>query len=644
MSLRSKFTPLFYLLLIFPLSFLYGQKLPLPYEYGKISQEEFTMKRYSEDTTASAVFLMNMGQMKVIATSFPKYKVTYYYRIKLFDKKAFDLADVELAFFGKKKVEKVSDLKAQITLSNGRQIALKKKDFIEEKLGEFINTVKFSFPSVQEGAILEYQYTLTSQDLFHPRDWYFQMDYPSKWSELRINLPKETDYACIPLGVSSLKDLAQRAPDGTLIYRLLKVPAIKEEPFVANLSDHYARLTFQLDRYNGQYLVSTWGTLARELLYYEGFGGQYRNIVNARNTLKLIKPLIANATTTKDTIEIIYKHLAKTLTWNGNYTRGMGQTVDELYEKRTGSSGALNLSLIALIRGVGLKANPVLISTRSNGAMNAQYPLVEQFNHVLARIEIDSTEHIIADVTDSLHPMDYPKIESLNYRGWMLTDYEPHWISVDFPTTTDVLKARLTLSEDGKVVGTLNTMSNGYSAISNRAALIDQPKEHLWEERFQTKQSDFQVTNIAYENVVEINKAFKTKMDLSSASMAMLSDDFIYFSPIVYTEFDENPFKSTDRQYNIDFPFPFREQYSLKLKIPENYTVDELPESVNIFLRDKGATFKYIITQKGQEVAISSSISIKQAQYVPDEYDALKDFFDQIASKFNEQIVLKRKR
>lgn len=162
------------------------------------------------------------------------------------------MADVELVFFGKKKVEKISYLKAQITLANGQQIALKKKDFIEEKLGEYIKATTFSFPSVVEGAVLEYEYTLTSQDLFNPRDWYFQMDYPIKWSELSINLPRETDYACIPLRLSSLKNLVQQTPDGTLIYRLLDVSAIKDEPFVANLRDHYARLIFKLDRYNGR--------------------------------------------------------------------------------------------------------------------------------------------------------------------------------------------------------------------------------------------------------------------------------------------------------------------------------------------------------------------------------------------------------
>lgn len=119
-------------------------------------------------------------------------------------------------------------------------------------MGEYIKATTFSFSSVVEGAVLEDEYTLTSQDLFNPRDWYFQMDYPIKWSELSINLPRETDYACIPLRLSSLKNLVQQTPDGTLIYRLLDVSAIKDEPFVANLRDHYARLIFKLDRYNGR--------------------------------------------------------------------------------------------------------------------------------------------------------------------------------------------------------------------------------------------------------------------------------------------------------------------------------------------------------------------------------------------------------
>ena len=80
-----------------------AQKLPFPYKFGEILEEELTMLTYNKDTTARAIFLMNFGEMKVTSGANPKYQVKYYYRIKIVDKRAFDLADVELSFLVKRK-------------------------------------------------------------------------------------------------------------------------------------------------------------------------------------------------------------------------------------------------------------------------------------------------------------------------------------------------------------------------------------------------------------------------------------------------------------------------------------------------------------------------------------------------------------
>jgi len=600
------------------------------------------MKAYEKDTTAGAVFLMNFGQMKVFSGNKPKYQVKYYYRIKLVDKKAFELADVELAFFGKKKVEKITDLQAKITNPNGVEITLKKKDFIEEKMGDFIKSIKFTFPKVMEGSILEYEYTLISQDLFQPRDWYFQFDYPSKWSELRINLPDDVAYACVPKAIPSMNNLSQRASDGTIIYRLLDVAGFKAEPFVTNLEDHYAKLIFQLDQFGRSYFISSWGTLAGELLLNRNFSRQYLVEANYQEMLKEITPLVKEASTPIDIIEKIYEHLSKELIWNGNYSKGMNQTVDELYQKKRGSSGGLNLTMIAALRGFNITAYPVLVSTRSNGEMDAQYPIINQFNHILVNVPLDE-KNLIIDVTDSLHPIDFPKIDALNYRGWMVTDYEPEWISIGFPTTIDVMKADLTLAKDGLVVGNIKCLSNGYSAINDRKLLIEENEENFWEERFQMAGIDVEIDTVFFDNINNIDKTLASNMEIKVTGMATMNENFVYFSPFLYTRFTENPFKSPVRKYNVDFPYPFKEHYSLQLAIPRNYEIEEIPKSVHIYLRDRGATFKYVLTKKEHSLNLTSSISIKQAQYTPDEYYALKDFFDQIAAKFREQIVLKKR-
>jgi hypothetical protein len=55
------------------------------------------------------------------------------------------------------------------------------------------------------------------------------------------------------------------------------------------------------------------------------------------------------------------------------------------YKDKTGNVAEINLMLTAMLRYAGLNANPVLVSTRSNGI--AMFPNRTAFNYVIAAVE-----------------------------------------------------------------------------------------------------------------------------------------------------------------------------------------------------------------------------------------------------------------
>ena len=65
---------------------------------------------------------------------------------------------------------------------------------------------KFTLPGVKEGAIIDYEYTVTSDFLFNLQPWYFQGDIPCLWSEYRAALPQFLKYIMLQQGI--YKDLA----------------------------------------------------------------------------------------------------------------------------------------------------------------------------------------------------------------------------------------------------------------------------------------------------------------------------------------------------------------------------------------------------------------------------------------------------
>ena len=100
-----------------------------------------------------------------------------------------------------------------------------------------------------------------------------------------------------------------------------------------------------------------------------------------------------------------------------------------VFEKGFAGSGQLNLMLLVLLREAGIAADPVLTSTRSHGKMYEDYPLLDQFNHLLIMAEVDG-KSMILEATDPLRPMGCPDMETLNKRGW---NTEKGWVDIEAP-------------------------------------------------------------------------------------------------------------------------------------------------------------------------------------------------------------------
>ena len=109
--------------------------------------------------------------------------------------------------------------------------------------------------------------------------------------------------------------------------------------------------------------------------------------------------------------------------------------------------------------------------------------------------------------------------------------------------------------------------------------------------------------------------------------------------------YKENPFKSATRAYPVEMPYAFDETYLLTTDVPSGYEVDELPKSIRVNFDEEGKSFfEYIISNSGGVISFRSRIKLTRSYYLPDEYEILREFFNLIVNKHNEQIVFKKKK
>ncbi len=80
-----------------------------------------------------------------------------------------------------------------------------------------------------------------------------------------------------------------------------------------------------------------------------------------------------------------------------------------------------------------------------------------------------------------------------------------------------------------------------------------------------------------------------------------------------------------------------------RITIPDNYTLEEIPQSKVIALPNGAGKFTYNVAQSGNMLSVTSMLQINRNIFVQDEYPNLREFYNQMVAKQAEQIVLKKK-
>ena len=142
--------------------------------------------------------------------------------------------------------------------------------------------------------------------------------------------------------------------------------------------------------------------------------------------------------------------------------------IKKSFESKTGNVGDINLSLIAALKYAEVPVEPMLLSTRKNGLVTDLYPVLSDFNYVVAKVTIADKIYLL-DATDDFHPFGLLPERCLNGKGRVIGDKESYWFELkptDKEKTTTMLT--LVLDDDGVIKGSIQYLYAGYKAVSER--------------------------------------------------------------------------------------------------------------------------------------------------------------------------------
>ncbi len=178
-----------------------------------------------------------------------------------------------------------------------------------------------------------------------------------------------------------------------------------------------------------QYKLDTWEEFNTKLLESERFGMQ---LIKHFDYAPVFDKILTTNMTPKEKMVAIYDFIREYLTWNQQYDIYIDRGLVKPFEKKEASSGEINMLLVYLFRRAGLKSDPVLIRTNDLGKPETVYPVYNQFNHVIAMVEIDG-EMFLLDATHKNSPYSELPEKDLYTTGWRVNRKEYGWIDINPP-------------------------------------------------------------------------------------------------------------------------------------------------------------------------------------------------------------------
>ncbi|WP_116124639.1 DUF3857 domain-containing protein [Lewinella sp. IMCC34183] len=657
------------LILVYLLSVtaLAAQEIP-DITYGRVSDEDRALRQVPGDSTADAYVLydrLSLG-FNYNEQDGPSLAERHHRRVKLLRPSAFDRADVELTF--DREFSEISDLEGIIHLPTGGSLPLSPADIHQERVGGTREVIKFTFPRVTEGAIIEYRYVARRKSILIPSTYYFQEDIPVRWAQYDALIPPYYRYVSLTtprLDVSQTKLTArawgprfkvgaynageQKLEHADVLWAMHDLPAFRDQPYSNNVSDYLPKVRLQLQavQYPGQAEMSIfgdWEETVKELQDRQDFGRYYRNKINYGNLWKAAAPDIEAAATPRAKIEAAYAFINRNISWDGDFALLASESPNRVFQNGTGTTADLNIALLSLLNEAGIEAHPLLVSLRNTGAPIESYPIMEQFNHLLVYTEVDGAP-LLLDAGSRDRPAGLPAEEALNHRGWVADKNNPRWVDLEVGTSRQVLMLDVDVAASGEATIAVVSRMQDYFSFAGRRALrgLNDPSQAPLAPGLLRMFPGARITSYAAVDDTDAPLNHLSYEMQATAPVAQPVEDYLYLQPVLIPLIDGELADAETRDLPIDFPYPLQQQYLAKVHLPAGYVLEDAPAPVRLRTADGSLVASYSVQQVSPEVvSIMYSVQLGRTLFTAEEYGDLREMFRRISELQESPLVFKK--
>lgn len=643
------------------------------FKLGKIDKKDFEKTAEIIDSTASAIILKHYRETHfeydgakgwIIITKVQE-------RIKILKKEGTSYGTHKVGAYKRngdeESVIKIDGYTYALENDRLREERLNKGAIFEQQESEYRDSYTWTMPNVQVGSIVEWEYTLKSP-FWKIDDLKMQQDIPVAAYTAVIRTPSIFQFNKLKKGYFEVKPETEfkKRSDGVMIgqntgygrsainsksanmtfteqvdtYKLENIAALQEEAFIDNIENYRYTVIYELSSLQHgdgsvKNYATSWDDVAKSIFEAEHFGKQ----LDKTNFLNADADNIKRKGTGKELLlKNTYEFVRDNFAWNDKYGKYVEDDLKDVYKTRSGNAAEINLTLIAMLNACGVAANPVLVSTKENGI--PMFPTLEGFNYVIAGVELGEGL-ILLDATEKFGNPNILPERVYNWKG-RLVKKNGTSRAVDLypkkPAQQDFL-LNYAILENGKIAGNMMQRYTALNALDFRKKNKGSSPEKIKQQLINELKID-QIENLQLKDVDALDRPIIESYDFQVENAYDQVGNSIYLSPMLFIKLDETPFKLKERQFPVNFSFPFVVTKRISLKIPVGYQVESLPESVHIALPEDMGSFIYKIRLNQNVLNLSVEFTINNSVIPVNFYSTLRDFYATRVTKENEKVVL----
>ena len=625
----------------------------------EVTRPDIELNTYAKDSTANALLIYEKGNSFVDRNSY-NLNTEVQSKLKILNRNGFKHAEIAILVYDNKKGdrEKVKDINATVyNIENGKveKTVLNTVDVYEEDYNDKYKFIKFAFPNIKEGSVVNYSYTIETPFMFKYQGWNFQSEIPTLYSEYVASIPGNWEYNVKLVGGQQLTTNTMRLEKRCLVsgsasancsvstYVMTDIPAFIEEDYMTTKNNYLARVEYELSVFRGfngsvKNYTKNWESTDKEIERSADLGSQLRKISTVK---KLLDESITEETDKLKKAKMILKYVQDNYSWDESFKVLEGISIKDLLDEKSGNVGEINALLHNLLVANGIDAQPLLVSTRQNGFATKIYPVLSDFNYLLIKVDIDGTSYLL-DATDDYLTFGQIPFRCLNHYG-RLMDFKDgsYWYDIEVDDfSVKQYSYDLEFDVEQNLKGKVEYTTTGYHSLYSRMEYFKNPTSYI--DAYKNTSNDVEISDFKLIDTEKTSADFNSsfKIDITPDVIG----DIVYINPFLFKFFKENPFKLQEQSYPIDFGYKDAYIYRIKLNVDPSYNIKEVPKTINSRLPNNKGSFILSAQQDENSVMLYFKLSFNDAIYPSEYYESLKAILAEVVDTQNNALIVLEKK